>query len=279
MVGQIDHQVMTPNMTWPSNNGRPVGASYAISRRGLQAEIQHVVKRYIIDHQFRPGDPLPGEGELARQLGISRPSLREAMKVLQTIGAIETRHGSGTYVGELSLDAVADGLGFQIRLASRQSETPPAELIDLVDLREGIETHLIRRAAGRHTTKQIAQMRDLNDAIAQADANSENARALDGELHLLFYAPLGSRVKSEFVNVFLRVCAEVPWYAAGSGSAAVSSHAAIIDALAEGNSDAAQEAMTRHMRQIVESIERAWQSQRANGRGSGFAPVHTLYAD
>ena len=58
MVGQIDRQVVTPNMGW-SSNGRAAMAPYAIRRRGLQAEIQHVVKQYIIDHQFRPGDPLP----------------------------------------------------------------------------------------------------------------------------------------------------------------------------------------------------------------------------
>lgn len=278
MVGQLDHQVMTPNVTW-SSNGKTAGASYAIRRRGLQAEIQDVVKRYIIDHQFRPGDPLPGEGELARQLGISRPSLREAMKVLQTIGAIETRHGSGTYVGELSMDALAEGLGFQVRLAAQRAEAPPQDLLDLVDLREGIESHLIRRVAGRHTAQQIATMRDLNDAISRTGTDPDLATALDAELHMLFYAPLSSRVKNEFVNIFLKVCAEVPRHANGSGSAAVTSHAAIIDALADGDRDAAQAAMARHLSHIVESIERAWQAQKSSSRASGIAQVHTLYAD
>ena len=278
MVGQLDHPVMTPNVTWPSN-GRTAGAPYAIRRRGLQAEIQDVVKRYIIDHQFRPGDPLPGEGELARQLGISRPSRPPGMKGVQSIGAVETPHGSGTYVGEVSLDAMADGLGFQVRLAAQRAETPPQELLDLVDLREGIETHLIRRVAGRHTAQQIAAMRSLNDAISRAINDPEQAYALDAELHLLFYAPLGSRLKTEFVNIFLKVCVEIPWYTAGNGPSAVAGHAAIIDALADADADAAQAAMARHMSQVVESIEHAWKAQRANSRGTGIAPVHTLYAD
>ncbi len=278
MVGQLDHQVMTPSMGWTSN-GRTAPAPYAIRRRGLQAEIQHVVKRYIIDHRFRPGDPLPGEGELARQLGISRPSLREAMKVLQTIGAIETRHGSGTYVGELSLDSLADGLNFHVHLAAQQANTPPDELLDLLDLREALETHLIRRAAGRHTGQQIASMRELNEAIGSAGGYPEECSQLDNELHERFYQPLGSRMKSEFVHVLWKVSSGEPGRAPSGGPVAVADHTAIIDALADADRDAAVAAMRRHMRHIVEAIERPDQAHMANGRANGIAPVHTLYAD
>lgn len=272
MVGQLDRPVLVPEMGW-SPGGNSAVAPYAIRRRGLQAEIQHVVKRYIIDHRFRPGDPLPGEGELARQLGISRPSLREAMKVLQTIGAVETRHGSGTYVGELSLDALADGLGFQVQIAAQHADTPPAELLDLVDLREGLETHMIGRVAGRHTLHQVARMRALNDTLAASDDRSAE---LDEELHLLFYEPLGSRVKSEFVHMFWRVSNFTVGRGASSRQTAFADHKAIIDALANADRDAAVAAMSRHMRHIVESIERAYQPQRDNGR---LAAAHGLYAD
>jgi DNA-binding FadR family transcriptional regulator len=262
-------------MGW-SPGGTTGAAPYTIRRRGLQAEIQQVVKRYIIDHRFRPGDPLPGEGELARQLGISRPSLREAMKVLQTIGAIETRHGSGTYVGDLSLEAPADGLGFQVQLAAQHADTPPAELLDLVDLREALETHLIRRAAGRHTLHQIARMRALNDALRTGDERAGDPGQLDEELHLLFYEPLGSRVKSEFVHMFWRVSSFTSSRGlSASRQADVADHAAIIEALVNADRDAAVAAMSRHMRHIVESIERAYQPQRDNGR----AVSHGLYAD
>lgn len=279
MVGQIDHHMMAPEKGW-SSNGRTNVAPYAIRRRGLQAEIQQVVKRYIIDHRFRPGDPLPGEGELARQLGISRPSLREAMKVLQTIGAIETRHGSGTYVGELSLDALGDGLGFQVQLAAQHADSTPAELLDLIDLREGIETHLIRRVAGRHTDKQIARMRTLNATLATVEDLSEEFANLDSELHMLFYEPLGSRVKSEFVHVFWKVSNfALGVYASTGGTSVAADHTAIIDALAEADRDTAAVAMTRHMQHIVEAAERSFQPQRANGRSAGVATVHALYAD
>jgi DNA-binding FadR family transcriptional regulator len=264
-----------------SPQGSDMGTSYAIRRRGLQAEIQQVVKRYIIDHQFRPGDPLPGEGELARQLGISRPSLREAMKVLQTIGAIETRHGSGTYVGSLSLDALADGLGFQVRLAAQHADSAPAELLDLIDLREGIESRMIGRVTGRHTAQQIGRMRSLNEQIATTSDRSEEFGDLDLELHLLFYEPLGSRVKNEFVRMFWQVSNfALDQYASSARRTAVAEHGAIIDALADADRDAAVAAMSTHLCRVAESIERAYEPQRANGRsGSGPIPLNGRYAD
>lgn len=244
-------------------------SSYAIQRRGLQAEIQSVVRRYIIDHKFRPGDPLPGEGELARQMGISRPSLREAMKVLQTIGAIETRHGSGTYVGHLSLDALADGLGFQVRLAAQHADTPPDELLDVIDLREGIETRLIARVAGRHTPEQIARMRELNNQIRTADLPPAELADLDLELHLRFYEPLGSLVNSEFVRVFCRVSSlGLRLYAPDARRAAAGDHEAIIDALERGDADAAVSAMTGHIRRLIEAIDQTDEPASSNSDAS-----------
>jgi DNA-binding FadR family transcriptional regulator len=237
-------------------------SSNAIQRRGLQAEIQEVVRRYIIDHRFRPGDPLPGEGELAKQMGISRPSLREAMKVLQTIGVVESRHGSGTYVGTLSLDALADGLAFQVLLAAQHSDTAPQELLDLVDLREGIEVRQIARVCGRHTPAQIDRMRELNRTLASTRDRSAEFGELDLELHLLFYEPLESRVDSEFVRVFWKISnLTIRPYAWTPPRVIGAQHGAIIDALAHHDDDAAAAAMTDHLRHVAKTIGRSYDAE------------------
>jgi len=250
-----------------------MATTYAISRRRLQSEIQEIVKRYILDHRFQPGDPLPGEGELAAQMGISRPSLREAMKVLQTIGAIETRHGSGTYVGELSLDPLADGLAFQVLLASQYSESVPQELIDLVDLRTMLETRLIHRVAGRHSASEIAAMYALNDEMARSIDQDAGFGEIDLQLHHLFYEPLGSRVFSEFVRVNWRISnLAIRPYAPASLEAIVGEHLAIIDGLARRDADAALDAMTIHLERLADTIatayDPAYRREAALGLGS-----------
>lgn len=234
--------------------------TYAIRRRGLQAEIQQVVKRYIIDHRFQPGDPLPGEGELARQIGISRPSLREAMKVLQTIGAIETRHGSGTYVGSFSLEPLAEGLAFHIGVAAQQDDRVPEEVLDLILMREAIESRLIRRVAGRHDAGEIAEMRELNADLTEASIPGA-FRQLDLELHLAFYAPLDSRISAEFVRCFWKISnlAAYPFEERHRGRI-LAEHDALIDALADGDPDAAATAMERHITGMSDAVTRGYDS-------------------
>lgn len=230
-------------------------STYAIRRRGLQAEIQEIVKRYIIDHQFKPGDALPGEGELAKQMGISRPSLREAMKVLQTIGVIETRHGSGTYVGSFSLNPFAEGMAFQILIAAQHSETAPPELLDLVDLREAMETSQMRKVVGQHTDEQIASMRTMAREMAMGKHRSAAFNQRDLALHQLFYQPLQSRVFNEFIRMFWRISnLTLQAYAESSRDSVLEEHDRIIDAIAAKDTEAAVEAVRDHIDSLRDSV-------------------------
>ena len=72
--------------------------SIRIDSRPLYDQAYDALNRLIETGQYKPGDKLPAEGELARQLGISRPTLREAFGNLETRGVIERRHGVGTFV-------------------------------------------------------------------------------------------------------------------------------------------------------------------------------------
>lgn len=237
-------------------------SSYAIRRRGLQSEIQEIVKRYVIDHRFKPGDALPGEGELAQQMGISRPSLREAMKVLQTIGVIETRHGSGTYVGSLSLDPFADGMAFQILIASQHGATAPQGLFDLIEIREVIETTKIRQVVGLHSESQLDRMQGLCSEMETLDVESAAFGDRDLELHLLFYKPLNSNVYDEFVKAFWKISnVAVRPYASESVGAVVQEHRAIVDAIASGNARAAGDSMSAHILNLANTIRTAFDSQ------------------
>lgn len=246
-----------------SVEGNAIVSTYAIRRRGLQAEIQDIVKRYIIDHRFKPGDALPGEGELAKQMGISRPSMREAMKVLQTIGVIETRHGSGTYVGNLSLDPFADGMAFQILIAAQHSEDAPQELLDLVDLREAIESRQMRKVVGLHTDEQIEELRAAHREMARMDPETSGFSEKDFALHQMFYAPLQSRVYSEFMHIFWRTSnATIRPYAREVRDTIVEQHEQIVCAIATGDTEAAVAAISEHVHGLAEMIPTSYDPDR-----------------
>ena len=127
----------------------------ASRREALHDTIQHRIERYIIDSGSSPGDSLPPQQELAKALGISVPSLREAMKSLQAIGVIEVRHGSGTYVGRFSLDPLVDGLTFRIRLEAGENMRT---MIELLEIRMVLESAYVRQVAECASIELIAEL-------------------------------------------------------------------------------------------------------------------------
>ncbi|HZQ05535.1 MAG TPA: GntR family transcriptional regulator, partial [Anaerolineae bacterium] len=83
-------------------------------RQLLYQTVQEEIKNYIIENELRAGDPLPTEGELARQLDISRNSVREAVKSLEALGILEARSGSGLFVRNFNFDSILDNLPYGI---------------------------------------------------------------------------------------------------------------------------------------------------------------------
>src|SRR6185369_809028 len=96
-----------------------------------------------------PGSPLPSERELSRKLRVSRPSLREALRTLELMGVVDTRHGSGTQVASSGTDVLKTPLEFLFML-----DRPSIE--DLVETRTLLEVHLAGREDARRTEKDIA---------------------------------------------------------------------------------------------------------------------------
>ena len=116
----------------------------------LYRQIAEQLRGLIAKGEFPPGARLPAERELAQQLGVSRPSVREALIALEVEGLVEVRMGSGIYVREQPAPAAP---------AAAVSAEPPLETIRA---REVIECELAARAA---TSMKAAQLRGLREAI------------------------------------------------------------------------------------------------------------------
>ena len=117
--------------------------------RRVSSQIQREVMQLILDRGLRAGAPLPTEAELMESLGVSRNSVREALKALQALDIVEIRHGYGTYVGEASLTPLIDGLTFRT-LAQQGDDT--GALAEILQVREVLEEGLVRRVVGDSRT-------------------------------------------------------------------------------------------------------------------------------
>jgi DNA-binding FadR family transcriptional regulator len=235
-----------------------VGTS--LRREELSRTIQESIKRYIIDHHLKPGDAMPAESELARRLGISRASLREGMKVLQTLGVIETRHGSGTFVGTYSLTTLREGLTFRIRVEQQQGVPVTQDMLDLLDLRQTLECALMLRLAAERTDSQLTHLRELCDRMDTAADRGDAYKQVDWAFHRALYEPLGNALTLQFIEALFEVFQEVREEVAPRDRLIeiAIQHREIVDALARGDGPAAAGAMRRHFGGILDAVhERA----------------------
>ncbi len=142
---------------------------------------------------------MPTEAELGERLGISRNSVREALKALQAVDIIEVRHGFGTYVGECSLDPFAEALIFRGRRAVRGDRH---DLAELVDVRHALEVGLVERLIAVITDDDLARLAARLDTLREYAGRGAAGDAADRAFHEELYAPLGNRLMNQLLRVF-----------------------------------------------------------------------------
>ncbi|MEU4794414.1 FadR/GntR family transcriptional regulator [Streptomyces sp. NPDC023327] len=167
----------------------------------MARDIQERIKKLIIDSRLPSGASLPTEPELMERLGVSRNSVREALKALQAVGIVEIRHGFGTYVGPMSVAPMIEGLAFRTVAGHYRGED---SLLQLLELREAVETGLIARLAGRVPEADLAELDALVDRMdAEAAAPDGTVRAeTDRAFHAALYRGLGNLLLGEVLEAF-----------------------------------------------------------------------------
>lgn len=189
------------------------------------------------------GTRLPSERELSRKLRVSRPSLREALRTLELMGVVDTRHGSGTQVAESGTDVLRTPLEFLFML-----DRPSIE--DLVETRSLLEVHLAGRAAERRTDKDVAALES-----ALKDMKSKLARPIDVtdpdvRFHQAIAAASHNRLLERLMNCLREGITEVmiaAWPGVPDMDTSYDQHVKVFAAIKRGNADGARQAMSRMM--------------------------------
>lgn len=213
----------------------------AVESKRLYRQIADQLRGLIADGEFAIGSRLPPERELAGQLGVSRPSVREALIALEVEGLVEVRMGSGIYVTALE-PAAPRGVG---------SALGP---FDIIQARQLIESELAARAARRRSPDCLKRLRsavrrmeddialgvmpirgdrDFHVAIAEASDNAALVRVV-AELFDERNNPLFERLGRHFENPRSWRCA-------------LAEHRSVLRAVAAGEAAAARKAMKAHL--------------------------------
>lgn len=202
------------------------------------------IKEMIVSGALRPGDRLPREADLAERLGLSRNSLREAVKALSLIHVLDVRQGDGTYVTSLEPSVLLDAMGFVIDF--HRDDT----VLDFLEVRRILEPAATAMAAARMTQGEITELRLLLDKLGE-DPSVEELVANDLEFHRRIALGSGNQVLCSLVEGLSGPTQRARiWRGLTQESAVartVAEHRAICDAIAAGQPDIARSWATVHI--------------------------------
>jgi GntR family transcriptional repressor for pyruvate dehydrogenase complex len=200
--------------------------------------------------ELGPGDRLPGERDLAAELGISRNSLRPALAVLEALGVIEIRHGAGAFLRTTTVTEVAENLA--VVLVEQNRHLPAA-----LEARMSLERFAAGLAAGRHDAADLGQ---IETALAEMEAQvraGETGAAADEAFHAALVAASHNPVLSELLAHLREAIARIREESLsqrGRPRRSLEAHRRIVDAVRSRDPRAAVAAVDAHLSEVGDTL-------------------------
>lgn len=223
----------------------------------LYQSVQDAIRAYIIENDLQPGDPLPAETELSRKLGVSRNSVREAAKSLESLGVIETRRGSGLFVRSFSFDPILDNLEYGL-LSDLQ------DLADITLIRRIIETGMIEMAMAKMSAENLAALREIVERMRLHAEQGETFLDDDREFHQTLFHHLKNKVLLKVLDIFWLTFHKAAKHADlwdNDPMWTYQAHAAILDALDTGDPERTRQALVAHYDGLERRLNKARQKR------------------
>ena len=233
------------------------GRSHAtLSRMAVTDEAILKIKAMIMSGELAPGHRLPPEKELSERLGLSRSSLREAVKALEVIRVLDVRRGDGTYVTSLDPQRLLAPMGFVVDLQGESSA------LSFHAVRRVLETEAAALAAARITPEALAEARrvldGVDDVLAATPVDHERFIEADIAFHRVVAEQAGNPVLAALVeSLASRTVRERLWrglHEDGAEQRTHDEHEAIWRALADRDPERARIRMANHLLGVEESL-------------------------
>jgi GntR family transcriptional repressor for pyruvate dehydrogenase complex len=222
----------------------------AIKKTRIHEEVVSQIHELIRQGRFKARDQLPSERELAETFKVSRTSVREALRALETQGLIISRTGMGNFVADLPIESVV------APLATFLMEEKTA-LADIFELRKLIEPHIAALAAERASVRDIERMKEILERQSEAVSRGETGVEADAQLHFAIGQATQNQALERLVSGLMEVLShsrEESLQTLDRRKVSIESHRRILAAIERHDGAKAQEAMLHHIEQVEENV-------------------------
>lgn len=230
---------------------------YAQVKHGkISEQIASQLENNILQGLWVPGDRLPSERELASQMSVSRPSLREAISKLELQGLVETRQGGGTYVKNFLAPSLTDPL-------MQMFQTRPETASDFVEFRSIIEGNAAYFAALRSTDADRELLKACFEAMEEAHEEDDphEEADIDADFHLAIAEASHNVVLLHIMRAMVSVLREGVFYnrmqlytRRGARDLLLKQHRAIYEPIMAGDPNEAKKAAQAHLAYVQEAM-------------------------
>ncbi len=225
-----------------------------IKKKNLYEEIAVQIIKHITDGHYRPGQKLPGERDLAVQLGVNRASLREALRVLEFMRVVEKKVGEGVFVRDPARECSLEAIIFRFLAEDgldRESMQGACEAIIIV------ESNMARLAARRAAGPDLDRLHNLLQKMSPLPGDAETFTDLDHQFHQLVgqmgRSPVLFAVASTMWIIMKRY-AGILHRSPERRQKCADGHRLITAAIAAGDEDRAYREMERHLKGAVDVL-------------------------
>ncbi|WP_298503632.1 FadR/GntR family transcriptional regulator [uncultured Sphaerochaeta sp.] len=218
---------------------------FSLSRVNLSQQIaDHLEEVILSSPTSKVAEKLPGEMKLAKQYNVSRPVIREALKLLQERGLITLKNGSGAYITRPENDTVMNAINRIMQVDRIKSD-------DLTQMREILELSSVDQAVKRITDEQLKEMDRILSKFEDKSLPLKERVKLDEQFHIAIAQATGNELLSMFVGVLTSLLRDYMGKGIlieGGIEDAIKRHREIYQALLNRDAKAVHQAMVDHLR-------------------------------
>lgn len=221
-----------------------------IKNSKIYENIVEQIKKMVMQGRLKTGDRLPSERELAENLKVSRTSVREALRILESIGLIDCRSGEGNFIKDVNIDSLANSVVLGIPFQKGTS-------LELFEARKIIEPGIVRLAAERVTDEDILNMESILERQKSLVEEGKSICDIDDEFHRSIAEASRNKMVVKIINTLIELEAETnesSMKIKERPRQSLKSHANIVKYLKTGEKEKARKAMLTHLTTVEKLV-------------------------